>query len=181
MEYIENVVSPAEAAMLFEAFQELPFQRQVDSFGPLDRKIFYCGDKRCVFTFNGLRLEPQRWTPLLIAARVAVGRACGIDPALLTACLVNEYPADDGSIPFHQDEVKAHGEQKIVAALSLGGPRPFCLRNLKDGSEREFDLQPGSVLLMTDHTSYEHALPLRPHAPPRISCTFRSIVPGAED
>mmetsp|Transcript_174 Transcript_174/g.447 ORF Transcript_174/g.447 Transcript_174/m.447 type:complete len:336 (-) Transcript_174:316-1323(-) len=68
------------------------------------------------------------WTPTLLRLRKAVASACGISEADMTACLANLYREGTGHIPWHYDEVRAHGEKKIIAALSLGGPRVFEYR-----------------------------------------------------
>jgi alkylated DNA repair dioxygenase AlkB len=74
---------------------------------------------------------------------------------------VNLYPFGEGHIPWHNDEVCAHGRDKIVASLSLGGPRRFQLRRRRDvdgghniEQELVFDqlLPSGSVLLMKGNT-----------------------------
>ncbi|KAL3939108.1 MAG: hypothetical protein SGBAC_006111 [Bacillariaceae sp.] len=137
----------------------------------------------------------------------------------LTACLVNLYPEEaatgkggggQGFIPWHYDEIRAHGKDKIVASLSLGGPRRFQLRtrgalnnNSKETPRMVADLwlPSGSILLMKGEVqeNYEHCLPLETKEggskeqeeeeaeesaitinPLRISLTFRSIVPGYE-
>ena len=64
-----------------------------------------------------------------ISLRVAA--LLGLDDtasANVTACLTNNYPEDDGEIPWHYDEVRAHGEAKLVCSVSLGGSRLFCLK-----------------------------------------------------
>jgi hypothetical protein len=115
----------------------------------------------------------------------------------LAGCLLNRYGAGEGSIPWHSDEVRAHGAFKFVASVSLGGPRPFLLRRkaLSTGADggggggdngapesMEVLLESGSVLLMAGATQehFEHSLLLSVDAPPRISLTFRTIVPGFE-
>ena len=139
----------------------------------------------------------------MLQARAAVARALGCDASLLSACLANNYREGQGSIPWHYDEVRAHGEPRIVAALSLGATRRFGLRRRGGGGsggtgggggggggggsdEAEgayLELEAGSVLAMWGRTQeeFEHELPLRPGDGHRISLTFRSIVPGFED
>eukprot|EP00658_Telonema_sp_P-2_P014318 TRINITY_DN15441_c0_g1_i2.p1 TRINITY_DN15441_c0_g1~~TRINITY_DN15441_c0_g1_i2.p1 ORF type:complete len:124 (-),score=29.94 TRINITY_DN15441_c0_g1_i2:106-477(-) len=101
-----------------------------------------------------------------------------------TAVLCNRYPEGEGEIPWHSDEVRAHGPAKVVASLSLGGPRHFELkRHEAEDSELEAVLlEPGSVLLMagTTQESWLHRLPLTGGDRERISLTMRSIVPGYE-
>lgn len=190
----ENVFSERESKELLEELMAtLPFQVETDNFGPQSRPTCYFGDSAdCIFAYVGLTLHPQPWTPTLRRLRDQVARACQLEESSssaasrLTACLANHYPENQGYIPWHYDEVRAHGETNTVASLSLGGPRRFQLRQ-RNGQKKELVadllLPSGSVLLMQGATQeeYEHCLPLDEQAaPPRISLTFRSIVPGWE-
>lgn len=108
----------------------------------------------------------------------------------LTACLVNLYEEGEGSIYWHADEVRAHGKDKIIASLSIGGPRRFQLRTRKCSRKAKEEnsnidqargkevggkavkansrmvadlwLPSGSLLLMMGEVQekYEHRLPL---------------------
>lgn len=203
----ENVLTLEEADnLLSQLSQELPFKTETDNFGLQSRATCYFGDSSdCIFAYVGLTLIPLPWTPTLRRLRDLVTQACDLDDTVtLTACLINYYPQNEGYIPWHYDEIRAHGESRTVASLSLGGPRPFLLRRRKYGhhpsnTNTEDDnttdnevmvanimLPSGSVLLMQGNTQeeYEHCLPLleehQEESPPRISLTFRSIVPGWE-
>jgi alkylated DNA repair dioxygenase AlkB len=197
--HLPSVLGPEQASALFECLRHLPWRREVDEFGPQARRTFYCGDLHCDFHFCGLKLRPQEWPQQLAALRPTVEAACGLPPGSLTACLANDYPAGDGFIPFHHDEVRAHGELRAVASLSLGAPRSFrvrrrCGQSMQDGGDgvsagrsegvavAEVELHAGDIFLMTgDCQEYlEHELPLRHADGHRVSLTFRSIVPGFE-
>ena len=86
--------------------------------------------------------------------------------------------------------MRAHGDAKLVLALSLGGERRMLLRPKGTSSEARVEgvmaltLPPGSAVAMAgaaqDH--WEHSLPLDSRAAPRrVSLTFRTIVPGYEE
>jgi alkylated DNA repair dioxygenase AlkB len=184
----KNVVDSTDAqALLTDLAKDLPWHIKTDKFGPQSRPTCYFGDPDCVFSYVALQLEPNPWPDSLQRLREKVAKACHLDdPNLLTACLANHYPVEQGHIPWHYDEVRAHGPCKTVASLSLGGPRRFQLRK-RQGSGgvvvADLLLPSGSVLLMQGQTQdlYEHCLPLETsNAPHRISLTFRSIVPGFE-
>jgi alkylated DNA repair dioxygenase AlkB len=178
---------PAASAMtmLHHLHTHIPWKVETDDFGQQSRPTYYVGDEDCVFSYVGLRLEPNPWTDALRQAREAVATACHLEPSTLTACLLNLYPPGQGFIPWHYDEVRAHGTETIVAALSLGGPRRFQLRTRNHqasatatatatatGSSEKapttgviFDqlLPPGSLLVMKGIRTqeyYEHSLPL---------------------
>lgn len=183
----ENVLSQEESLRFLQLLKkELPWKVYQDDFGPQSRPTCYFGDPDCIFTYVGLRLEPLDWNASIAVLKERVCAACGIDNSLLSACLVNLYEDGTGYIPWHYDEVRAHGDSKIVASLSLGGPRRFSLR--KRNSEKQIAadawLPSGSIVLMKGavQEKYEHCLPLEDggNNPLRISLTFRSIVPGFE-
>ena len=199
---IENVLSSEEASHYLQTFsKDFPWNVEVDNFGRQTRQTCYFGDDGAVFSYVGLRLQPRPWPISLEKLRRVVEDACGLlsssssssSPSrhhVLTACLANHYPTGEGHIPWHYDEVRAHGQQKVVASLSLGGPRRFQLRRRRRGghdppekveaeitkeddsnsgvsSEEEEDvvdilLPSGSVLLMRGdvQSHYEHCLPL---------------------
>ncbi len=182
----ENVLSKTRAKALLEELScTLPFQVETDDFGPQSRATCFFGDSSdCVFAYVGLTLQPHPWPPIIRQLRDRVVQVCQLEGEL-TACLVNYYPENEGHIPWHYDEVRAHGDNKTVASLSLGGPRRFQLRKRSESRALVVDLllPSGSVLLMQGSTQedYEHCLPLdNQAAPARISLTFRSIVPGWE-
>ena len=66
-----------------------------------------------------------------------------------TSTLINRYLEAEGEIAWHFDEVRAHGPAKVVASVSLGGPREFELKPRGAvGESSHLDMEPGSVLLM---------------------------------
>ena len=109
--------------------------------------------------------------------------AVGAGPCALTiSCTTRSHSSTlSGALAA---KIGALDDASILKALSLGGPRRFRLRP-RDGSGDviEVEMTPGSVVTMAGATQdhYEHELPLRDDDPPRISLTFRSIVPGFED
>ena len=192
---VPDLLSPAEHGALFEHLRAWDgWARASDDFGPQARLTAYCGDGRAVFSYVGLVCEPRPWPPCLSAARDRVNALVGAaHDAVCTGCLLNNYEPADGHIPFHSDEVRAHGATKLVVSLSLGGARAFLLRRRGSGEHpdeaRRVMLPPGSALVMAYETQahWEHALPLEPPAqgappaPHRISLTFRSIEVGYEE
>jgi len=173
---------------LVAAFQELrdtiAWTIETDNFGPQQRLSYYCGDKACTFVYVGLSLEAKPWPKRALVLRDLVAKATGISAEMLTGCLMNRYRAREGYISWHPDSVRAHGERKIVAALSLGSPRLFRVRR-RDGTGEvvEIKVKAGDCVLMEGDAQdvFEHELPLRPEDGERISLTFRSIVSGFED
>jgi len=197
----ENLLSPNDSAQLLEELsKDLPWNVETDQFGPQSRPTCYFADPQCTFSYVGLTLDsPSQWHPTVQKLKQQVTLAVtdqwrtihnnlsSSDASPLTACLVNLYPQGEGFIPWHYDEIRAHGKHKIVASLSLGGPRRFQLRTrvdpsrnkAKDSSEAketndseteenkprmvaDLWLPSGSLLLMMGDVqeNYEHCLPL---------------------
>mmetsp|Transcript_15928 Transcript_15928/g.18779 ORF Transcript_15928/g.18779 Transcript_15928/m.18779 type:complete len:243 (-) Transcript_15928:106-834(-) len=199
------------ASIFHELKNDLPWKIEKDEFGPQSRSTHYVGDKDAIFHYVGLTLHPNPWTNSLNNIRYdlekkilpIVRNSLNLDQnniQTLNGCLLNYFKKDNGFIPWHSDEIRAHGDLKCIITVSLGGPRLFQLKPKKKLSdieiERDIDteiddnnnkhinvwLGSGSVLVMAGNTQefYEHALPLLEPSPSRISLTFRSIIPGFE-
>jgi alkylated DNA repair dioxygenase AlkB len=101
------------------------------------------------------------------------------------------YRDGQDSVAFHGDKVGSLKDDCIVATVSVGAPRRFLLKpspelgaGLKPpsgaGSQSlGFDLGWGDLLVMggTCQRTWQHAIPKRSHADPRISIMFRPVVP----
>lgn len=127
---VPDLFPAAEASALFDFLAtHVSWRRETDDFGPQQRLSTFWADPLCTFAYVGLTLRPRSWPEPVAAVRKrlddTVGAAHG---ASLTACLANNYPENEGSIPWHADEVRAHGEQKVVAVVSLGGTREMQIR-----------------------------------------------------
>ncbi len=63
----------------------------------------------------------------------------------------------------------------IVAILSLGEPRRFLLRPVGGGASVGYTPEPGDLLVLggTCQRTWQHCVPKRAHAGPRISVMFR--------
>ena len=184
---IHNLLSPSASAALYEflAYRFDGWKTEIDAFGPQQRATAYFGDVGTIFSYVGLTLQPRPWPNEMDEARKAanlVAKAHGAVAA--TACLANHYGEQRNSIPWHSDEVRAHGDSKLVLSLSLGGTRRMCIRPKGSaGQVMSLHMPAGSaVVLAGDAQEYwEHSLPLdSDNAPRRVSLTFRTIVPWLE-
>ena len=204
--YFKNFLTfEAQDLLLQKLSTKVKWRQEVDDFGLQKRESFYMGDDpSCIFSYVGLELVPNDWDVdcRAIKEKINTELAPYISKQLqleektcyVTACLLNYYSKGGGDIPWHWDEVRAHGIGKVVASVSLGVPRPFELKrrrtdDVNDGRSgpnaptTSIALEPGSVLLMAGDAQEEflHRVPLPENAPDRISLTMRSIVPGFEE
>ena len=89
------------------------------------------------------------------------------------------YRDGNDSVAFHGDKVGRLGSDTIVATVSVGAPRRFLLKPNAGGASLAFDLGWGDLLVMggSCQRTWQHAVPKRAHADPRISIMFRPPIP----
>ena len=98
--------------------------------------------------------------------------------------MCNFYRNGFGSIGFHRDNEKIFGDKPHITSVTfvetgiIDNPRPFILKNGKDGEKIEYNLNNGDLLSMSGNLQkfWLHGMPkdLR-HEYGRISLTFRII------
>lgn len=91
------------------------------------------------------------------------------------------YRDGKDSVAFHGDKVGRLVDDCIVATVSVGAPRRFLMKPSKGGGSLTFDLGWGDLFVMggTCQRTWQHAVPKRAHADPRISIMFRPVIPDA--
>lgn len=135
------------------------------------------GDPATHYTYSGMTLAPQPWTPLLADLRARVERATNLP---FNSVLLNYYRDGRDSMGMHSDDEPELGRNPAVAALSLGAPRIFTLKHKTDKALApvRIALGDGSLLLMAGATQHhwKHGIAktARPVGP-RVSLTFRLI------
>lgn len=120
-------------------------------------------------------------------------------PIRYNCCILNFYADGKDSISYHSDDEAFLGPLPNIASLSLGGSRDFKLRRkapagtpvpaatCASGSKgsgpaatrptETFNLTDGTLFVMKGSTQaeWEHAIPKRAKADPRINITFRRV------
>jgi alkylated DNA repair dioxygenase AlkB len=83
------------------------------------------------------------------------------------------------SVAFHGDKLGRLVDNSVVATISVGAPRRFLLKPRAGGPSLAFELGWGDLFVMggTCQRTWQHAVPKRAHADPRISIMFRPVVP----
>ena len=99
--------------------------------------------------------------------------------AHFNAVLLNLYRDGRDGMGWHADDEPELGQDPVIASVSLGATRRFCLRHRRRKDLRlDVPLTHGSLLLMSGATQHHwvHALPktATPVAE-RINLTFRRI------
>ncbi|MDI1433227.1 alpha-ketoglutarate-dependent dioxygenase AlkB family protein [Polyangium sorediatum] len=170
----------SEADASFPALlAEVPFQQQtIRLFGKSilqPRLSAWHGDAGASYTYSGLSLTPNPWTPALSALRARVEAAAG---CTFNSVLVNHYRDGDDSMGKHADDEPELGENPVIASLSLGARRKFVLEPKHKGGEKvTLELGEGNLLVMAGTTQhhYRHGVPKQAGREARMNLTFRRI------
>jgi alkylated DNA repair dioxygenase AlkB len=93
----------------------------------------------------------------------------------LVAITANLYRDGNDSVAWHGDRIGRKHADTVVAILSLGSTRRFLLRPDGGGPSIRHDLAPGDLIVLggTCQRTWEHCVPKRAWAGPRISVMFR--------
>jgi len=151
-----------------------------DLFSELVAGLPWAGRDRLMY---GQRVaEPRltaRWPgdmatlpPALEEARQALAARYGVD---FDSVGFNLYRNGGDSVAWHRDKIPREIERPVVALVSLGAPRLFRLRPYGGGASVAFNLGDGDLLVTGGMTQrrWEHAVPKRRGAAPRLSVAFR--------
>ena len=140
------------------------------------RLTAWYGDAGKSYSYSGIVLHPQPWTPLLNEIKACVDEAA---QTTFNSVLLNLYRDGRDSNGWHQDNEPELGRNPVIASVSFGVVRRFQMRHkIRKEHKLNLDLPHGSLLLMagaTQHT-WQHQIPKT--AKPvgeRINLTFRVI------
>ena len=170
-----------EADALFAELRDTVDWRQeaVLIFGQrrlVPRLVAWHGDPDARYTYSGTDHEPEPWLPALERIR---DRVVALTGTQFNAVLLNLYRDGRDGMGWHADDEPELGPNPVIASVSLGAERRFCLRHRRR-KDRKLDLPlpHGSLLCMGGATQHHwvHALPKtqRPVGE-RINLTFRRV------
>ncbi|KGJ90231.1 alpha-ketoglutarate-dependent dioxygenase AlkB family protein [Thalassotalea sp. ND16A] len=154
-------------------------QEQIKMFGRrvnIPRLQAWYGDEDAYYTYSGLPLQPQPWQNTLLALKADCEHKLGCH---FNSVLANYYRNNNDSMGWHSDNEKQLGEQPLIASLSFGQVRRFCLQHKKSGEKVELNLQSGSLLVMQGdlQSNWQHSLPKsKKNLLGRVNLTFRQII-----
>ncbi|MFL0809163.1 MAG: alpha-ketoglutarate-dependent dioxygenase AlkB [Agarilytica sp.] len=140
------------------------------------------GDEGKAMRYSGQSFMPTAWHPSLIALKAEIETEARHK---FNSVLANMYRNGNDSVGWHADDEKELGDKPIIASLSLGESRRFCLKpkndRLPNGEVNKIrvDLASGDLLVMKGDTQrfWQHAVLKAPGViAPRINLTFRKII-----
>ena len=112
--------------------------------------------------------------PLLDRMARCLGRHYGVR---LPSVSANLYRDGNDSVAWHGDRIGRHRMSTIVGIVSLGSARKLLLRPDGGGPSVGYTLHSGDLLVQggTCQKTFQHCVPKRAHAGPRISVMFREL------
>jgi len=129
------------------------------------------------YAYSGLTLDPDPWAPDLVSIRQQLLEETKID---FNSVLVNHYRDENDSVGWHADD-ETNMAHSLIATISLGAPRLFCMKPKGGGKTDRHLLENGSLFLMGEgvQDNWLHSVP-KSKVPvgPRISLTYRSWSPA---
>jgi len=171
----------SEASSLFEVLRrDVQWQQEeILIFGErrrVPRLVAWHGDPGASYVYSGTDHHPEPWTPALERVRE---RASALTGATFNAVLLNLYRDGRDGMGWHADDEPELGRNPVIASVSLGAARRFCLRHRRRKDLKvDLMLPHGSLLCMGGATQHHwvHALPkTRLPMGERINLTLREV------
>ncbi|EGF33074.1 Alkylated DNA repair protein [Oxalobacteraceae bacterium IMCC9480] len=145
------------------------------------RLVAVHGDAGLAYTYSGLTLPMQPWTPLLAQLKQDIEQLAGVR---FNSVLLNWYRDAQDSMGWHSDDEASLGPAPVIASFSLGATRVFKLKHKTrpELKTTQLALTDGSLLLMAGATQrcWKHAVDKsRTACSARVNLTFRRIMPAS--
>lgn len=179
--FYPNFFNLKESNKFFQDLEQNTNWRQdyIKFFGktmPLPRLTAWYGDEGKSYIYSGIEQYPDPWTSTLIEIKNKIEI---ITKVKFNSVLLNFYRNGQDSVSWHSDDEPELGKNPIIASVSFGGTRKFCLKHKTESTRKiEIDLPHGSLLLMQGETQHHwlHQIPkTKKEVKPRINLTFRII------
>lgn len=139
------------------------------------RKVAWYADDDFEYTYSKRTKKALKFTEDLLYLKNLVEEKTG---ETYNSCLLNLYHSGEEGMAYHSDGERDLKENGAIASLSFGAKRKFSFKNKKTKERIDFNLEPGSLLVMRGETqkNWLHRLPpTKLVKTPRINLTFRSI------
>ncbi len=183
IDFNENFFSPEESLIYFDQLRRTINwkQKTIKIFGKdilEPRLTAWYGDADAVYTYSGVKMAPQAWTPELIAIKIRLEKFSCIS---FNSVLLNLYRDQHDSMGLHSDDEKELGPEPVIASISLGAMRRLVFKPRKPALQKPqtYTLTSGSLMLMRGKTQklWKHGIPKEAKpCGPRINLTFRKIL-----
>ena len=142
----------------------------------IPRMQSWVGEKNKIMSYSGKRFQTQLWPEEIRSVAERVSEQAQLQ---FNSVLINCYRNGQDSVSWHADDEPELGPKPIIASLSLGATRTFCVKPKDGGATQKISLNHGDLLIMKGNTQhdYQHAILKEPDvAKPRFNLTFRRIL-----
>jgi alkylated DNA repair dioxygenase AlkB len=178
--YFDWVLGDLDAGAVFsDLLKDTPWEsRTIKMFGkeyPQPRLVAWFGDPGRGYTYSGISMNINPWTPQLELLKTICEQKAG---RVFNSLLINLYRNGEDKVSWHSDNEPELGRDPCIASLSLGAVRRFKFRHLDSKEVVECSLSPGSLVVMSglSQTKWEHEVPKEVRIKEsRINLTFRSV------
>ena len=178
--YFDWVLGDLDAGAVFsDLLKNTPWEsRTIKMFGkeyPQPRLVAWFGDPGRGYTYSGISMNINPWTPQLESLKTMCEQKAG---RVFNSLLINLYRNGEDKVSWHSDNEPELGKDTCIASLSLGAVRRFKFRHLDSKEIVECSLSPGSLVVMSglSQTKWEHEVPKEVRIKEsRINLTFRSV------
>lgn len=182
LEYLPSLFSQSESDDYLDALlMQIEWQQErIKMYGKtmdVPRLSAWYGDPGLSYTYSGITAHAIAWNQSLLEIKQRVEQAVG---SQFNSVLVNLYRDGNDSVAWHSDDEPELGERPLIASISFGAVRPFCLRRRDDHKQQlRLSLAHGSCLIMAGPTQrfWQHQIAKTKHLiDARVNLTFRQIL-----
>jgi alkylated DNA repair dioxygenase AlkB len=141
----------------------------------LPRLTAWYGDLDKPYSFSGITLNPNPWTPELREIKERIETVANVK---FNSVLLNLYRGGQDSISWHTDAEYELGPNPVIGSVSFGETRTFQLKHVKSNRRIDIALTDGVLLLMMGAMQHywQHQIPkTKQNLGERINLTFRVI------
>jgi alkylated DNA repair dioxygenase AlkB len=179
--YVPGWVEASQGIAYLEVMMtQLPWESHtIRLFGkdhPEPRLSCWMGEPWASYRYSGKVRTPKPWTPEVTELRDRLNLQFGVQ---MNAALANLYRTGQDGMGWHSDDEFELGIDPVIASVSLGQARRFCLRNKVDRRRKyELTLSHGDLLIMGGRVQrdWQHGLPKTTRrCDARVNLTYRAL------
>jgi alkylated DNA repair dioxygenase AlkB len=178
--YIPNFFGKGVADIYLQKFISaiLWKQESMNMYGKqlnFPRLTAWYGENNKPYSFSGITLQPNPWTPELLEIKQLIEPKCHVN---FNSVLLNRYRDGNDSISWHTDAEKELGRNPVIASVNFGAEREFQMRHNNTKERVDISLKHGSLLIMQGALQHywQHQVPkTKKVVQERINLTFRVI------
>ncbi|TQD38987.1 alpha-ketoglutarate-dependent dioxygenase AlkB family protein [Haloflavibacter putidus] len=153
-------------------------QESMNMYGkkvPFPRLTAWYGDQDKPYSFSGITLDPNPWSPGLVKIKSDIEPKAKVK---FNSVLLNRYRNGSDSISWHTDAEKELGKNPVIASVNFGAERKFQLKHIETNERIDILLKHGSLLIMQGELQHywKHQIPkTKKEIGERVNLTFRVI------